>query len=132
LCELLTLDEEAFATMRTLAADMLNLDQKTEAEIEQKKAVAIAKCRRKLDATRSLYEDGDLEREEYLRRKQNIERELAQWENYTTETETMSQQLLMCIDAVTKIAEPWQNSTDEGRHGLAHNLFEEIVYDLDK
>ena len=38
----------------------------------------------------------------------------------------------MCIDAVTKIAELWENSTDEGRNGLAHNLFEEIVYDLDK
>ena len=44
----------------------------------------------------------------------------------------MSQQLLLCIDAVTKIAELWENSTDEGRNGLAHNLFEEIVYDLDK
>src|SRR5947208_2139645 len=104
--------------MQHLAAEMLNLEQNSEAEMLEKKAVAIAKCRRKLDALRSLFEDGDLLREEYLRRKQTIEHELAQWENFTTETETMSQQLVMCIDAVTKIAELWQNSTDEGRRGL--------------
>jgi hypothetical protein len=107
LCQLLTLDEQAFVTIQHLAAHMLNLEQKTKAEILEKKTVAIAKCRRKLDALRSLFEDGDVDREEYLRRKQNIERELAHWENFTTESETMSQQLLMGIDAITKLSVLW-------------------------
>jgi len=43
LCGLLTLDEEAFATMWTLATYILSLDQKTETEMGQKKAGTIAK-----------------------------------------------------------------------------------------
>ncbi len=132
LCQLLTLDDAAFAAMEHLVADMLNLDQASQDEMKKKRDVAIAKCRRRLDAARSLFEDGDLDREEYLRRKQHIEHELVQWQNYTTETETMSQQLAMCADAMTKLASLWSDSTDEGKRGLAHNLFEELVYDLDK
>ena len=69
--------------MQHLAADMLNLEHKSDTEMLEKKATAIAKGRRKLDALRNIYEDGDLEREEYLRRKQNIEHELAYWENFS-------------------------------------------------
>ncbi len=46
--------------------------------------------------------------------------------------ETLNQQLVMCIDAVSKIADLWQNSDDDARNGLAHSLFEEIIYALDK
>ncbi|MEO8396057.1 MAG: hypothetical protein ABI700_23895 [Chloroflexota bacterium] len=74
LCHLLTVDEQAFAAIQHLAAEMLNLEQNSEAEILEKKAVAIVKCRRKLDALRSLFEDGDVEREEYLRCKQTEHR----------------------------------------------------------
>jgi hypothetical protein len=67
-----------------------------------------------------------------LRRKEKIERDLAYWQNYTTESEQLNTQLAMCVDALTKIAQLWQGSPDEDRRGIAHNLVEEIVYDLDK
>ncbi len=97
----------------------------------EEKAAAIAKCERRLVAARHLFEVGDIGREEYLRRKVVIERDLAYWQNYTTETERLNSQLAMCVDAVTKISNVWENGTDEDRRGLAHTLFEEIVYDLD-
>ena len=38
----------------------------------------------------------------------------------------------MCVDAVTKVSTLWAGSGDEDRRGLAHNLFEELIYDLDQ
>jgi hypothetical protein len=131
LCQLLTIDEQMLPAMQNLAAKFLVNDLENEQAIREEKAAAIAKCERRLLAARHLFEDGDIERVEYLRRKAAIERDLAYWQNYTTETEKLNSQLAMCVDAVTKIAVLWESSTDENRRGLAHTLFEEIVFDLD-
>lgn len=131
LCQLLTVDERALTMMQNLAAQFLANDHENERAMMEHKAAAIAKCERRITAARHIFENGDIGREEYLRRKANIERDLAYWQNYTTETEKLNSQLAMCVDAVTKISVLWANSTDEDRRGLAHTLFDEIVYDLD-
>lgn len=79
-----------------------------------------------------MFEEGDIDREEYLRRKQKIERETVYWQTFTTDSAKLNAQLAMCVDAVTRISSVWRNSDDDDRRGLAHNLFEEIVYDLDR
>jgi len=98
---------------------------------EAEKLAAIAKCRHRIDAARNLYEDGDLSREEYLRRKEQNEREIAHWEARTTETEKIALELALCVEAVDKINQLWEIGDDENKQGMARNLFSYIVYDLD-
>ena len=131
LCQLLTLDEQSLILMQNLAAEFIATEHENEQAMMEQKATALAKCERKLIAARHLFEDGDVDRNEYLRRKTKIEQEVGYWQNYTTETEKMNAQLAMCVDAVTKIGVLWADSADEDRRGLAHTLFDEIVYDLD-
>jgi hypothetical protein len=98
---------------------------------EEEKQQAIAKCKRRIDAAHHLYEDGDLSREEYLKRKEQNEREIAHWEARTTETEKAALELAMCMEVVDKLARVWAMSSDEDRQGMARTLFEYVVYDLD-
>ncbi len=131
LCQILTVDEKSLTIMQNHALAILSAEHADEQAMIEQKATAIAKIERRIVAARSLFEDRDLEREEYLRRKEKLERDLAYWQNYTTETEQLNAQLTMCVDALTKIGHLWEGSNDENRRGIAHNLFEEIVYDLD-
>ncbi len=98
---------------------------------EAEKQQAIAKYKRRIEAARHLYEDGDLSREEYLKRKEQNEREIAHWEARTTETEKAALELAMCMEAVDKLARLWNMASDEDRQGMARTLFEYVVYDLD-
>ncbi len=93
--------------------------------------MAIAKCRRKIDAARHLYEDGDLSREDYLKRKEENEREIAHWEARTTEIEQAALELALCIETITRIVQLWDSASGEDKQGMAQSIFEYIVYDLD-
>ena len=93
--------------------------------------MAIVKCRRKLEAARHLYLEGDLSREEYERRKEETERELAHWETHTAEAELITLELEFCLEAIDRIRQLWDIGDDEDRQGMARNLFSEVVYDLD-
>ncbi|HVO71271.1 MAG TPA: hypothetical protein VMT24_14570 [Aggregatilineaceae bacterium] len=101
-------------------------------DIERQKQAAIAKCRRKIEAARYLFEDGDITREEYLKRKEQNEREIAHWESRTTETEKAAIELAMCMEVLNTMATLWDESSDEDKQQLARMLFEEIIYDLDR
>lgn len=103
-----------------------------EQDIEAQKRAAIALCRRRIDAAVTLFGDGRISKEEYRRRVEQNEREIAHWEARTTETERIAIELALCIEAVTKIAALWEVSEDEDRRGMARNLFSYIVYDLDR
>lgn len=109
-------------------ADNVGQDQET---LEAQGMTAIAKCQRKTEAARNLYEDGDLTRDEYLRRKEDNEREIAHWRAYTTEFQQLTLNLLLCINAVGRLAQLWSARDDEDRNWLAQTVFEYVVYDLD-
>lgn len=47
-------------------------------DAEARRNAAIAKCRRRIDIAKHLYEDGEISREAYLKRKTQNEREIAQ------------------------------------------------------
>jgi hypothetical protein len=103
-----------------------------EREFESKRAAAIARARKRLDAARYLFEDGDISREEYLSRKEKQEQEITHWQNCTTETQQTVSELMVAIEAVNQIATLWEGSGDEGRYHMACNLVEYLVYDLDE
>ena len=83
---------------------LTNEKHASNADLENERNAAIANCRRRIEAARNLYEDGDLSREEYLKRKSANEREIAHWEAQTTETEMIALKLTLCLEAIDRIS----------------------------
>jgi DNA invertase Pin-like site-specific DNA recombinase len=114
-----------------IQAEHNGLDPEEE-DIERQKKAAIAKLRRKIEAARFLFSEGDISREEYVKRKTDCEREIAHWEARTTDTQKAAIELQMCMEALNLISSVWDESSDEDRQQLARMMFEEIIYDLDQ
>src|SRR5690606_9562163 len=100
-------------------------------EFERQRDKAIALCHRRIEAAQHLYLDGELSREEYLVRKEQNEREIAHWQTRTTETQQIALGLGMCLEIVDKLARLWDMADDEDRQGMAQDIFEEVVVNLD-
>ena len=79
----LTVDEELLDTMVQLAS-VLTSEVEADFDISGRRTAAIARCRRRLEAAKFLYADGEITREEYLKRKDKNEREIGHWQAYTT------------------------------------------------
>ena len=128
---LLHVDENLYGTMLKLAGKAGDLSQDN-SDLDATRTAAIAKCQRKLDAARHLYEDGELAREEYLRRKEENEHEIAHWRAFTTEFQQVTLNLLLCVNAVGRLGQLWAGSSDEEKNRLARTVFEYVTFDLDK
>jgi hypothetical protein len=132
LLDLLTVNPDEIDKLVHLGVETLASSDQTDAiQLEAKKLQAINKCRRRIEAARHLYEDGDLTREEYLKRREANEREIAHWESRTTDSQRVALELALCVDAVARMSQLWSHGTDEDRQGLVRNLFSEVVFDLD-
>ncbi|MCL4237625.1 MAG: recombinase family protein [Anaerolineae bacterium] len=133
LIELLTIDEEGQANLLELSMELdmakRGGENGEDPEVTRQKAIALAK--RKLDAAIHLYSEGLIAQDEFVRRREFLEREISHWESWTTESEQMALELAMCIDAVEKLHFIWEQSNDEDRQGFVRNLFEWVEYDLD-
>ena len=128
---LLTLDPAQFPSLMALSLSLSGtVAPRDDADLHREKEDAITKCRRKIEAARYLFEDGDLTREEYVRRKEQNEREIAHWEARTSDTEQTAKELMLCVEALDKMTKLWAYSEPEDRQGLARSLFERITYDL--
>lgn len=132
LIQLLTVKPDMLNQMRELAMHAQTIKPKADEDFEQKKTSAIAKCQRRLEAARHLYEDGEISRQEYLRRRDQNEQEIVHWQTYTTETENLAIEFAMCVDAVGKLARLWEEGDDEDKQGMARHLFECVSFDLDR
>ena len=131
LIKLLTATPEALDLMTYAAIDMDRLLVKSDVDPEIEKAEAIAICKRRINAAVALFGDGVIDREEYLRRKEKNEREIAHWQARTTESEQVALELGMCMDAIDTMSRLWLMTTDEDRQGMVRNFFSYIVYNLD-
>ena len=133
LIELLTIDEEGQANLLELSMELdmakRGGENGEDPEVTRQKAIALAK--RKLDAAIHLYSEGLIAQDEFVRRREFLEREISHWESWTTKSEQMALELAMCIDAVEKLHFIWEQSNDEDRQGFVRNLFEWVEYDLD-
>ncbi|MCI0714615.1 MAG: hypothetical protein L0154_30955, partial [Chloroflexi bacterium] len=98
---------------------------------EKEKQEAITLCRRRIDAAIHLYRDGTISREEYLADVEHNEREIVHWESRTTETEKISLELAMCLEALSTLKMFWKIGNAAERQALFRNLFTEVVFDLD-
>lgn len=134
LIDQLALHPDALDTLVELAVQSehgQSLDSNHEA-LEEQKREGIAKCKRRIEAARNIYLDGDMSREEYLAVKEQNEREIAHWETRSAETEHAAIELQTCMNVINEMVKIWDVSSDEDRQNMAHMLFEYIVYDLDK
>ncbi len=133
LIKLLTIREDALSLMTELAiqADKLRNPNGEEEDPEKQKQEAIALCRRRIEAAVILFGDGRIDKDEYRRRVELNEREIAHWEARTTQTEKAALELAMCMDAIDKLAKLWDVGDDEDRQGMARSLFSYVIYDLD-
>lgn len=131
LIRLLTIDEETLPVLVELAAGAEEGGMADE-DFEAQKAAAIAKARRRVENARFLFLEGDISQEEYLRRKEHNERQIAHWEARTTESEKAAIELAMCMNALDQLAALWDTAGDEDRQQMARMLFEYVVYDLDR
>ena len=130
--QVLQVDPKSIELLNQLALTLNTTSDDNHADLEQQKTEAIALCNRRIQATIDLYGDGRLSREEYLRRVDLNEREIASWQARTTETEKLSMELGMCIQAVEMTKQLWEVGDDEDRQGIVRHLFDYIVFDLDK
>lgn len=132
LIKLLTVSQEAIDLMTELAIQAENGSiPDDEQEFERQRDKAIALCHRRIEAAQHLYLDGEMSREDYLARKEQNEREIAHWQTRTTETQQIALELGMCLDVVDKLARLWDMADDEDRQGMAQDIFEEVVVNLD-
>lgn len=133
LIKLLYIRPEAIDLMTELAiqADKARKKDGLDVDPEQEKQEAIALCKRRIEAAITLFGDGMIDKDEYRRRVEANQREIAHWESRTTETERLALEFGLCIEAVDRIARLWDISDDEDRQGLVRSLFDYIVYDLD-
>ena len=132
LIKLLEASDEAIDLMTELAIQAENgRITDDEDEFERQKYEAIARCNRRIEAARHLYLDGEISREDYLVRKEQNEREITHWEIRTSETQQIAMELAMCVDAIETMARLWDIANDEDRKGMAQNLFDEVVVNLD-
>lgn len=130
LLRLLTVDARALTVMTDMSLQSLKGEGVADgADFQTQRRAAIARCYRRIDAARHLYEDRELTREEYLRRKDFNEREIAHWESRTTEK--IALELTLCLEAIGQLNRLWEISDDEDKQGMVRNLFSYIVYDLD-
>ena len=133
LLELLSIKNEALPLLLELDVQSkegwaASSDAKAE---EKQKQQAIARLHRQLEAARTVFLDGDMPRDEYLKRKEKLEREIAHWQARTSETEKAALELRMCMQAVNQMVKIWDSGNDEDRQEMARMVFEYIVYDLD-
>ncbi len=131
LMRLLTVKPEMIDRMQQIALRINSTSTTEIADFETKRSAAIAKCQRKIEAARHLYEDGDISRQEYIRRREHNEKEIQHWKVYASEEEKLSIELVMCVDMMDKIVRLWEANNDEDKQGMVRHLFEQIVYDLD-
>ncbi|GAB5491437.1 MAG: hypothetical protein Phog2KO_16520 [Phototrophicaceae bacterium] len=133
LIQLLDVNPDSIGLMTEWAIQAQQLYGKSNGseDIERQKTEAIALCRRRIDATVTLFGDGMIGKEEYRRRIDENEREISHWEMRTSETEKLGLEFAMCVNAVKTMCSTWETNSAEDKQGMARNLFESVVFDLD-
>ena len=108
------------------------LTNEDDATIEEHKKVAIAKHRRALKNNLTLFQNGEIEADDYYRQKDHHERQITYWEARTSDKQKITLQLTTTIEMMRRLKDFWGITSGEDRKLLAHSLFDEIIYDLDR
>jgi hypothetical protein len=126
-------DESASPLLLELAVQSQrgDLNIPVDADEEEEKRLAIAKCRKRIDNAKALCLAGDISSDDYLRIKEQNEREIAHWQARTNDVQDAALELALCMETVDKLKRLWDIATDEDKQGMVQMLFEYVEYDLD-
>lgn len=126
LIHLLTVDERQVSRLEELRALSKQAEYRnTNApDPEEQKRLAIAKCRKRIEHARLLCVAGDMEPDEYLRIKEDNERDITHWEALTADLEQATLEFALCMETIDKIGRLWEISSSEDRQGMVTMLFE--------
>jgi DNA invertase Pin-like site-specific DNA recombinase len=127
----LSVDENTLNLMIEMAIQIDQNWNTSNDNFDQQRTEAIALAKRKINAAVNLYSDGVIDREDYLSRREQLEREIAHWEARNSDTQKLALEFGMCMEAVRSIETLWDSADDEDKQGMVRNLFSYIVYDLD-
>jgi DNA invertase Pin-like site-specific DNA recombinase len=100
--------------------------------VEEQKKVAVAKHRRALKNNLTLFQSGEIDDIEYYRQKDFHERQIGRWEAQIADRQKVLFEITTTIESLRRIQDFWDMSQGEDRKLLAHSMFDEIVYDLDR
>lgn len=134
LIDVLQVHPDAIGLMAELAvkSQFGGLANEDENALEEQKKVAIAKHRRALKNNLTLFQNGEIEADEYYRQKDHHERQISYWEARTTDKQKITLELTTSVQMIRRMKEFWNITSGEDRKLLAHSLFDELVYDLDR
>lgn len=123
---------EAIQAMAQLAVQRQFANTKKEPDLAKERALGIAKHQRALKNNLILFQNGDVEADEYFRQKDYHERQIAYWQAQTDDHEKVTVELVTTVEMLKRLKTFWDIAEGEDRRLLAHSLFDEIVYDLEK
>lgn len=130
---LLTLNESALEALSELAEREVSPSTRQDDEaFERERAQALVRLKRKADANRHLYGEGEITREEFERKRDETAREMAYWQNRTTDSSRIALELRQCMAALGMVAHQFSTSRPENQQALVRSLFDHLVYDLDE
>jgi hypothetical protein len=72
-----------------------------------------------------------MESEEYLRIKEENERDIAHWKGRTGDIEQAVLELALCVETLGQLSQLWDIASGENKQGMVQMLFEYVEYDLD-
>lgn len=132
LISILDVQPKVIELMAELAIQSQFRDAHDEREnLDEQKKIAIIKHHRALRNNLTLFQNGEIEGEEYYRQKDYHERQIAHWEARTSDKQKVILELSTCMEMVKRLKQFWGITEGEDRKLLAHSLFDEILYDLD-
>ena len=132
LIDALEVHPDAVQLMAELAVQSRFGGANDEDDLIEQKRVATGKHRRALKNNLILFQSGEIDQAEYYRQKDYHERQIAHWEAQTTDRQQIALELMTTLEMVKRLKQFWDVTEGEDRRLLAHSLFEEIVYDLDR
>ena len=80
------------------------------------------KCKARLERVKDLYKWGDITKEDYLKKKQTVLKEL----NRLAPAESQTQNLERLAHFLTNVAHAWDEASEEQKNKLARTIFQEI------
>jgi DNA invertase Pin-like site-specific DNA recombinase len=130
LLENLTVKPEVIPLM-TKALEQLTKAEKTESQRASIQA-DIATWRQRAKNADTLFLNARITEEEWRDMLSKAEHEISRLQSQLAEGQETQIALSFTVDMITNLVDNWQEASVETRRAFAHNLFEYLVYDLDK
>jgi len=132
LLKLLSLDEEAFQSMLAIAQQLEQTVEHTESvDTLQQRTEAVARCKRRIQAARALFLDGDdsMDLETYQQIRQENEQEIAYWQAQGQPEQERVVKLEECLHLLNNLDEAWDIADPAERQQLVRQVTEYITFD---